>query len=143
VKSRPCVARADELAAAGAAAAVFVLQGFGEVDVVDVGRRHEPGRDVGEFLFDLPARALTQGGRRFSDLLLEPEEGGRCAALAVRCLQANQVATLGWKCFRQRVPNRHYHDEVQTVVVLAKIDDKSFVVAPTAVGLGDSRVFEG
>ena len=53
------LARANLLAAARAATAVFCLQRCREVDVVDVGQRNEPRQHIGEFAGQVLPRAFA------------------------------------------------------------------------------------
>ncbi len=66
---------------------VFV-ECYGEIDVVDVGQRAEPGHDVGEFFDEIFAIAfaaclVSEGGGEFADFFHEPEEGAGRAACGV------------------------------------------------------------
>ena len=69
-------ASADELAAAGTAAAVFFGDGLGKVDAGDVGNGGEPGEHIGEFAEAFFMCAGSQRCRQLADLFDEPEERG-------------------------------------------------------------------
>lgn len=76
-------ALADELAAAGAAGSVFLVEGVGEIDIGDVGESHEPGEDVGKFEGEVLLVVSAQRGGEFADFFHEPHKGSVDAALRV------------------------------------------------------------